>query len=81
MAPEITKRAFAICERLIIVTSFTCASNVIAFVVFNAVPQWFPTSGRDPNQGRGGSDVGSGEGFMENAIIMKKNQNLLSKLK
>jgi hypothetical protein len=25
--------------------------------------QWLPTSDRDPNQGRGGSDVGSREGF------------------
>jgi hypothetical protein len=36
--------------------------------------QWFPTSGRDPNQDRGESDVGSQEGFMENSIIMKKSK-------
>jgi hypothetical protein len=34
------------------------------------VEQWFPTSGRDPNQARGSSDLGSREGFMENSIIM-----------
>jgi hypothetical protein len=35
------------------------------------VAQRFPTSGRDPNQGRGGSAVGSRECFMENLVIMK----------
>ena len=41
-----------------------------------------PTSGRDPNQGRGvgGSDVGSREGFMDNSIIMKKSK-FVSKFK
>jgi hypothetical protein len=41
-----------------------------------ALSQWFPTSGRDPNQGRGVSDVGSREGFLKNSIIMKKNINI-----
>jgi hypothetical protein len=36
------------------------------------VHQWFTPLGRDPNEGRGGSDVVSQEGFMENSIIMKK---------
>jgi hypothetical protein len=36
-----------------------------------ALHQWFSTSGRDPNHGRWGSNVGSREGFMENSIIMK----------
>jgi len=27
--------------------------------------QWFPITGRDPNLGRGGTDAGSQEGFME----------------
>jgi hypothetical protein len=34
--------------------------------------QWFPTSGRDPNQGRGVSDVWSQGGFVENSINIKK---------
>jgi len=34
------------------------------------VVQCFPTSGREPNQGRGGSDVGLREGFMKNSINM-----------
>jgi hypothetical protein len=34
--------------------------------------QLFPTSGRDPHEGRGRSDVGWPEGFVENSIIMKK---------
>jgi hypothetical protein len=37
--------------------------------------QWFPTSGRDPHQGRGVSDVGSREGCTENWIIIE-NQNI-----
>jgi hypothetical protein len=35
-----------------------------------------PTSGHDANQGGRGCDVGSREAFMEDSIIMKKNQNL-----
>jgi len=31
--------------------------------------QWFPTSGCDTDQRRGGSDVGSREGFMENSLL------------
>ena len=42
--------------------------------------QWFPPSGRDPNQGPGASDVGSREGFLENSIIIKK-ITILSKFK
>jgi hypothetical protein len=38
----------------------------------HCIKQRFPTPGRDPNQGRGGSDVGSREGFMENSIIIKR---------
>jgi hypothetical protein len=37
---------------------------------------WFPTSGRDPNEGRGDSDVRSREGFMENSTIKKKDQDM-----
>jgi hypothetical protein len=33
--------------------------------------QWFPTSGRDPNQDQGRSDVGSREACTEKSIIMK----------
>ena len=36
--------------------------------------KWLTTSGRDPSQGRGGSDVGSRGGCMENWIIMKKSK-------
>jgi hypothetical protein len=43
--------------------------------------QWFPTSGRDPNLGRGGCDAGSRDGFIENSIIMKKNSKFVSKNK
>jgi hypothetical protein len=39
-----------------------------------------PTSGRDPNQGRRASDVGSRQGFTEISIIMIK-INILSKFK
>ena len=42
--------------------------------------QWVPKSGSDPNEVRGGFDVGSREGFMENLIIMKK-LKFVSKLK
>jgi len=34
------------------------------------VVQWFPTSGREPNQGHRGSDLGLREGFMKNSINM-----------
>jgi hypothetical protein len=34
--------------------------------------QWYPNSGRDPNQGCWGSDVGSREGFMDNSVNMEK---------
>ena len=36
------------------------------------IQQWFPISGRDTNEGRMGSDVGSLEGFMKKSLIMKK---------
>ena len=39
--------------------------------------QWFPTSGRDPNQGCGWSDVRSRDGFMENSIIMKRKSKFM----
>jgi hypothetical protein len=39
---------------------------------FVTLRHWFPTSGRDPNQGHGGCDVGSREGFTENSIITKQ---------
>jgi len=48
--------------------------------VLYSLSQWFPTSGRVPNQGRVGSDLGSPEGFMEKLIIIKK-MNFLSKSK
>ena len=41
-------------------------------VPWESVQLWFPTSGRDPNQGRRGSDVESREGFMENSIVIQK---------
>jgi hypothetical protein len=40
------------------------------------IGQWFPNSGRDPNQGREGSDVRSRECLTEISIIIKKNKNL-----
>jgi hypothetical protein len=53
-----------------------CSVTVQTFLpkadLLNLLRQWFPTSGRDSNQGRGGSDVGSREVFMENSIIIKK---------
>jgi hypothetical protein len=42
-----------------------------------AVNQWFPTSDCDPNEGRGGCDVGAREGFIENPIIMEKIKNFI----
>lgn len=41
-------------------------------LTFIHADQWLPTSGRDPNYGRGVSDVGSREGFRENLIVIKK---------
>jgi hypothetical protein len=37
----------------------------------HSLHQMFRISGRDPRKGRGVSDVGSREGFMENSIIIK----------
>jgi hypothetical protein len=40
-----------------------------ALLLTSSVQQWFPTLGRDPNQGRGASDVGSREGVMEKVFL------------
>jgi hypothetical protein len=49
------------------------ASSVrIVFVPIHQLKQWFPTSGRNPNKGRGESDVWSREGFLDNSTTMKK---------
>ena len=37
-----------------------------------ALMQWFPSSGRDPDEGRGGPDVESQDSFREDSIIMPK---------
>jgi hypothetical protein len=39
---------------------------------FKGVGQWLPAAGREPNQGLRGSEVGSRDGLMQNAVIMKK---------
>jgi len=41
--------------------------------------KWFPTSGRDPNEGRRGSDVGSRDSFVQNSIIMGEKSKFVSK--
>jgi hypothetical protein len=43
--------------------------------------QWFPASDRDPKQGRGGADVASIGGFMENSVLMKKKSKLVPEFK
>ena len=42
------------------------------------IEQWLPNSDRDPNEGSGGSDVGSRVGFMKNSTITKKKMYLNS---
>jgi len=46
-----------------------------------SLERWFPNLGRDPNEGRGGSDVWTREEFMENSIITIKISKLLSGFK
>ena len=46
-----------------------------------SLERWFPTSGRDPNEGRGGSNVGTRDGFMENCMSMIKISKLLYEFK
>jgi hypothetical protein len=50
--------------------SRSCLRRLITAVLTDEVltvpvTQWFPTSGRDPNQGRWVSDLGSPEAFMK----------------
>jgi hypothetical protein len=65
----------------VMVSNLTRSVKCFLFYVFVLyVGQWFPTSGRDPNQSRGGSDIASREGFMENSIIMgEKKSKFVSK--
>jgi len=46
-----------------------------------SLERWFPTTARDPNEGRGGYEVGAREVFMESSIIMIKISKLVSELK
>jgi hypothetical protein len=45
-------------------------SEIVGNSTGDHVVQWFPASGRDTSQGRGGSDIGLREGFVENLIVM-----------
>lgn len=47
----------------------------IEATVYNLLIYSFPTSGHDPNQGGGDSDIGLQEGFLENSLIMS-NQHM-----
>jgi hypothetical protein len=56
----------------------------VPFQTLLSLPQFFSTSGRNPNQVCGGSDVESRVAYVENSIIMKKSGfvlDLTSKIK